>query len=71
MVNTLSMATQPITMVHSHAGYGLWTAVEGHPFAWVAYLWIWGVSFNLTLGLKEGILPTSLSPALSLKSWGF
>ena len=53
----------------------LWTSAEGHPFAWVAYLWVWGVSsFNLTLGLKEGTLGTLSIPLLlllSLSSWAF
>ena len=53
----------------------LWTSVEGCPFAWMAYLWVWDVSsFNFTLGVKEGtlgILPTSLLLMLSLLSWAF
>ena len=40
----------------------LWTSVEDHFFAWVAYLWVWGVSFNVTLVLMEGVLPISFLP---------
>ena len=50
----------------------LWTSVEGHPFAQVAYLWVWGVSsFNLILGFNDSTLPTSLSLVSSLLSWPF
>ena len=49
----------------------LLTRVGGHPFAQVGYLWMWGYSFDLICGLKEGISPISSSLVVSFSLWAF
>ena len=71
MVNTLSMFTQPITMVHSHVSYGTLDQCRRLPFCPGGISMGRGVSFNFTFGLKEGILPIYSSLLLSLLSWAF